>query len=421
MKIHDLPLPLRLRNSLVKAGFTDDTGLRDWLNLAPAEDRTIPGVGSTGMLQLYAWVDSIVRAERAEASETQSAAPKEPVVIRRPKPASEKTEKRVNGHDLDADASIYRRDDVATPGRWGRYTAGDATMRGGLESLSERRDWADLALQQAERASERASTAELTARAASVESLDARRKDDEARAIHRRQFDAAMEREVERSFSLLGTGSFGDPAMVSTFDAELSARVASMRYEAARLHAETTVSTSKDTLTLRLEHELQTQIAQMIPLIKGLAHVKELGVEVSRETVARMALIRGLDALERQYKGKNDAKTDENPPETPAEAPVSAAEPKNGVHPTPDGWTKCGPTDKIPVAQAVIHDYYTQNNWFRYWGKAGDSVIYFYWSPEVQFQDLDVFPGTDKNGKTVAVQDTPWGPGHIIPVNWTNQ
>lgn len=361
MKIHDLPLPLRLRNSLVKAGFTDDTGLRDWLNLAPAEDRTIPGVGSTGMLQLYAWVDGIVRAERAEASETQSAAPKEPAVIRRPKPAPEKTEKRVNGHDLDADASIYRRDDVATPGRWGRYTAGDATMRGGLESLSERRDWADLALQQAERASERASTAELTARAAS------------------------------------------------------------MRYEAARLHAETVVSTSKDTLTLRLEHELQTQIAQMIPLIKGLAHVKELGVEVSRETVARMALIRGLDALERQYKGKNDAKTDENPPETPAEAPVSAAEPKNGVHPTPDGWTKCGPTDKIPVAQAVIHDYYTQNNWFRYWGKAGDSVIYFYWSPEVQFQDLDVFPGTDKNGKTVAVQDTPWGPGHIIPVNWTNQ
>lgn len=384
MKIHDLPLPLRLRNSLVKAGFTDDQGLREWLSLAPAEDRGIPGVGSTGMLQLYAWVDGVERSARTEASETQNAAQKEPVVIRRPKLAAAKP---INGHDsasedLDADASIYRRDDVATPGRWGRYTDGDTSMRGGLESLSERRDWADLALQQAERAAER--------------------------TAKNHQWDAKIPEDM-----------FWTPARSA--DAELSARAASMRYEAARLGAETRVETSKDTLTLRLEHELQTQIGQMIPLIKGLAHVKELGVEVSRETVARMALIRGLDALERQYKGKNDAKTDENPPETAPDAPVSAAEPKNGVHPTPEGWTRVAAGEKIPVAQAVIHDYYTQNNWFRYWGKAGDSVIYFYWSPEVQFQDLDVFPGTDKTGKTVAVQDTPWGPGHIIPLNWTNQ
>jgi|GEM_PF-4799282 len=159
----------------------------------------------------------------------------------------------------------------------------------------------------------------------------------------------------------------------------------------------------------------------MIPTIKGLAHVKELGVEVSAETVARMALIRGLDALERAHNGGKEAQKAENAPSDPENREVSAAEPPSGVHSTPEGWTKCGPTDKIPVAQAVIHDYYTQNNWFRYWGKAGDSVIYFYWSPEVQFQDLDVFPGTDKTGKTVAVQDTPWGPGHIIPLNWTNQ
>jgi hypothetical protein len=370
MKIHDLPLPLRLRNSLVKAGFTTDADIRD--HFKTDADIAIDGIGATGMRQLMDWLSE--RSARTEASETQNAAQKEPVVIRRPKLAAAKP---INGHDyasedLDADASIYRRDDVATPGRWGRYTDGDTSMRGGLESLSERRDWADLALQQAERAAER--------------------------TAKNHQWDA------ERAST-----------------AELSARAASMRYEAARLGAETRVETSKDTLTLRLEHELQTQIGQMIPLIKGLAHVKELGVEVSRETVARMALIRGLDALERQYKGKNDAKTDENPPETAPDAPVSAAEPKNGVHPTPEGWTRVAAGEKIPVAQAVIHDYYTQNNWFRYWGKAGDSVIYFYWSPEVQFQDLDVFPGTDKTGKTVAVQDTPWGPGHIIPLNWTNQ
>jgi len=364
MKIEDLPLPLRLRNALYKAGFSTDADVITWMN-GPDADVPLRGVGSTGMLQLREWAAGATKAEPRGGPE---------VIRRRP----ERVEKPINGPDPDADASIYRRDDVATPGRWGRYTNGDTSMRGGLESLSERRDWADLALQQAERAAERAADPYWTPN-------------------KNHQWDAA------------------------TSTAELSARAASMRHEAARLGAETAVSTSKDTLTLRLEHELQAQIGQMIPLIKGLAHVKELGVEVSRETVARMALIRGLDALERQYKGKSDAKTDENQPETAPDAPVSAAEPKNGVHPTPEGWTRVAAGEKIPVAQAVIHDYYTQNNWFRYWGKAGDSVIYFYWSPEVQFQDLDVFPGTDKTGKTVAVQDTPWGPGHIIPLNWANQ
>ena len=158
----------------------------------------------------------------------------------------------------------------------------------------------------------------------------------------------------------------------------------------------------------------------MIPVIKGLAHVKELGVEVSAETVGRMALIRGLDQLERAHNGGKSAQTTEKEADLAAEAPVSAAEPRNGVHPTPDGWSRCGPNDKIPVPEAVLHDYYTQNGWDRYWGKAGDSVIYFYWSPETAKQGLDAFPGSDKSGRRIAVQDTPWGPGHIVPTNWQN-
>lgn len=369
MNIMDLPLPLRLRNSLVKAGFTDDTGLRDWLNgagHADVEDGVIPGIGATGMRQLEAWLTEVNHAPRETASEPTTKPAAGPEVIRRRLKATDVVaagaSKPADTRDLDADASIYRRDDVVTHGRWGQMA--DVAMRGGLESLRD------------------------------------------AKIDHQRE-------------AVIPEDAYWTPARSPT--AELTARAVSMRAEAARLGAETVVSTSKDTLTLRLESDLQTQIAQMIPLIKGLAHVKELGVEVSRETVARMALIRGLDALERQYKGKNDAKTDENPPETATEAPISAAEPKNGVHATPEGWTRAGSGDKIPVAQAVIHDYYTQNNWFRYWGKAGDSIIHFYWSPEVQFQDLDVFPGSDKNGKTIAVQDTPWGPGHIIPLNWANQ
>jgi hypothetical protein len=67
-----------------------------------------------------------------------------------------------------------------------------------------------------------------------------------------------------------------------------------------------------------------------------------------------------------------------------------------------------------------LHDYYTQNGWNRYWGRAGDQVIHFYWAPERRLQALDPFPGTDKGGRKVAVQETPWGPGHVVPVKWTN-
>jgi hypothetical protein len=46
--------------------------------------------------------------------------------------------------------------------------------------------------------------------------------------------------------------------------------------------------------------------------------------------------------------------------------------------------------------------------------------IYFYWCPERRLQDLDPFPGSDKGGRKVAIQDTPWGPGHVVPVKWAN-
>jgi hypothetical protein len=173
-------------------------------------------------------------------------------------------------------------------------------------------------------------------------------------------------------------------------------------------------------LMLRLESDIQDRLRAMIPVIKGLAHVKELGVEVSAETVGRMALIRGLDALEKAHSVKNGAPKPENPPDPAPDEPVSAAEPRNGVHPTPDGWARCGPNDKIPVPEAVLHDYYTQNGWFRYWGMVDGQPIYFYWCPERRLQELGIFPGTDKSGRKVAVQETPWGPGHVVPAKWTN-
>jgi hypothetical protein len=378
MHIHDLPLPLRLRNTLERAGFKTDADIRSHFDTD--NDIAIEGVGATGMRQLMDWLARPADEPAAKLTGGPEVIRRRPAKAAEPVDTDSKPRDAVGARETDEDASIYRRDSVVTPGRWGQMA--DTSMRGGLESLDSRRHEAD------------------------------------AMAVHQRQYKAALENQrINHQWD--AEDAYRTPARPP--EAELTARLTAMKAAAARFGGETHVETSKDTLTLRLEPELQKQIGQMIPLIKGLAHVKELGVEVSRETVARMALIRGLDALERQYKAKTDTKTADPAPEEPSEAPISAAEPKNGVHPTPEGWTRVAVGDKIPVAQAVIHDYYTQNNWNRYWGKAGDSVIYFYWSPEVQFQDLDVFPGSDKNGKTVAVQDTPWGPGHIIPVNWTNQ
>lgn len=344
IRISELPLPLRLRNALTKAGFSTEVDILAW---HAAGANIIDGVGETGRNQLIGWLI--------------------------------KEEPRLR--ELHADvAAVKPATDEGPVGRWGRAAA-DTSMRGGLESLANYQPAATKPIKPAE----------------NIKSAD---EHDPYWTPTRRshQWDAP-----------------------ESYEASLAAKLNAQRAAISKIGGQTTVSTSKDALSLTLENEILKRLDDLMPVISSLPHAKEFGIVVDRKIVARMALIRGLDALERAHNTKNDASKAENAPENASDAPVSAAEPPSGVHATPEGWTKCGPTDKIPVAQAVIHDYYTQNNWFRYWGKAGDSVIYFYWSPEVQFQDLDVFPGTDKNGKTVAVQETPWGPGHIIPMNWANQ
>jgi hypothetical protein len=269
--IHDLPLPLRLRNALAKAGFTTEQQLLDWLK----EGTPLPGVGPTGLAALQAWAA---------------------------KPAA-------------VDASS----------RWAQ----------GLEIREIKRQ-----------------TAAFVAAGGSIEA---------------------------------GNG--------------------------------------RGLLTLRLEAAIQAQISALIPTIKALPHVKELGVEVSAETVGRMALIRGLDALERAHNGQNPPGKAETKAKTADPSPedvVPMPDPDTEVHQTPPGWSKCGPNDKIPVPEAVLHDYYTQNSWSRYWGMVDGTPIYFYWCPERRLQDLDPFPGSDKGGRKVAIQDTPWGPGHVVPVKWAN-
>lgn len=200
------------------------------------------------------------------------------------------------------------------------------------------------------------------------------------------------------------------------------------RIEAGRIQIEAAggsveVSTSKDALTLTLEPDLFKRLRDLVPVIAALPHVKELGVVSDVKIVGRMALIRGLDALERAHNGKMGAEKAENAAKTVdsgPEDPVLAPDPDADVLDTPPGWTKCTPNDKIPVPEAVLHDYYSQNGWFRYWGMVDGTPIYFYWCPEKRLQGIEAFPGSDKSGRRVAVQDTPWGPGHVVPVKWAN-
>lgn len=215
---------------------------------------------------------------------------------------------------------------------------------------------------------------------------------------------------------------WGDGRMVDPIE-EIRARTVDFRVRGGSIDASAGSDASK-LLVLRLEEDIQTRIRALIPTIKGLPHVKELGVEVSAEIVGRMALIRGLDLLEKAHGGaKSTTKTSENgDPRAPAPEKADAPLPTGDeeVYDTPEGWARVGHGEPIPVPEAVLHDYYSQNGWNRYWGKANDQVIYFYWSPERRLQDLKPFPGTDKGGRTVGIQETPWGPGHVVPSKWAN-
>jgi len=213
-----------------------------------------------------------------------------------------------------------------------------------------------------------------------------------------------------------------DGRMVDPIE-EIRARSVDFRVRGGSIDALAGSDASK-LLVLRLEEDIQARIRALIPTIKGLPHVKELGVEVSAEIVGRMALIRGLDLLEKAHGGaKSTSKTPETgDPRAPAPEKADAPLPTGDeeVYDTPEGWARVGLGEMIPVPEAVLHDYYSQNGWNRYWGKANDQVIYFYWSPERRLQDLKPFPGTDKGGRTVGIQETPWGPGHVVPTKWAN-
>jgi hypothetical protein len=173
---------------------------------------------------------------------------------------------------------------------------------------------------------------------------------------------------------------------------------------------------NEDALALTLENDILKRLDDLVPVIGGLPQVREFGVKVERKVVARMALLRGLDQLERAH-AKSSAKTAEDAPKSDEDAPIEAPAADTTVHGIPEGWNKVSASERVPENHAALHDYYTARGWSRFWGKVDDTVFYFYWCETVANQALKPFNIGEK-GRAVHVQDTPWGPGHILPAGW---
>jgi len=190
------------------------------------------------------------------------------------------------------------------------------------------------------------------------------------------------------------------------------------------------------TLSLDLEKELLARLDSLIAVVAESPAAREFGVDVTRTLVARMALLRGLSAMEA---GRQTGRVAPAPAAVAAE-PVKAAALKApgavekpaeaqaddvverdsaGHIKPPEGWSQWSDSEKVPASHASVHEYYKAQGVPRWWGKAGDEVIAFYWSPDPSLQDVPVYGGVDANGKAIMVQETPHGPGHMIPHGWT--
>lgn len=187
-------------------------------------------------------------------------------------------------------------------------------------------------------------------------------------------------------------------------------------------------------LRLTLEDELLVRLDALVPKVGCSAAAREFGIVADRHLVARVALLRGLSMMEAgEVSGRvapppalHGASSSPEPEATPlastSELPFKAKEVivigDDGLVSTPEGWNRWGSSERIPAAHTEVHEYYTAGGWQRFWGRAGDEVIAFYWSPDPELQGLPSYKSLDKDGKEIKLQDTPFGPGHMIPHGW---
>ena len=185
------------------------------------------------------------------------------------------------------------------------------------------------------------------------------------------------------------------------------------------------------TIEVPIDDKILAKLDELVPIVSDSAAVRELGIIVTRETVARLALVRGLKdrSLAPPPPGAPTkvSATPTSPPKASTESteatPVEAVEEVEldnaGMIRLPEGWHRWSSNERVPDSQSDVHSYYDRQGWRPYWGKSGNETMVFYWSPDPSLQDVEAYDGKDQSGKSVKVQETPYGPGHIIPHGWS--
>jgi|TARA_R110002020_G_scaffold4088_2_gene17982 hypothetical protein len=192
-----------------------------------------------------------------------------------------------------------------------------------------------------------------------------------------------------------------------------------------------------DALTLK-------RLDGLVPIVAESAAAREFGVEVDRRLVSRVALLRGLTAMEAAVPQKSAPETPVAPVESVAPPPplsiplsdddvaasptadgVSEAPPltevgEDGLFEPPEGWNLWSSGEQIPQDHHDVDSYYKKGGWKRYWGRSGDEVIAFYWSPDPALQGYPSYKKADRAGKELIIQNTPYGPGHMLPHGWSS-
>ena len=192
---------------------------------------------------------------------------------------------------------------------------------------------------------------------------------------------------------------------------------------------------------IRLDPREVERIDALMATVKESEAAREFGVKVDRGLVLRIAVSRGLQVMEAGAAAPRAASATAVEPKKAEIAPKKAKKAgtgqkktengksdvlsggdvaerdENGVFLAPKGWNEWSAGERIPEEHAEVHDYYVNNGWRRFWGKAGDESITFYWTGDERLHELEPFRA-DAGGKEVKIQTTPYGPGHLVPHGW---
>jgi hypothetical protein len=175
-------------------------------------------------------------------------------------------------------------------------------------------------------------------------------------------------------------------------------------------------------LILKIDDAVAAMLDAQVEALSKSQAAREFGVAVNRQVAARVALMRGLSVMGVSGAGPVDAgpvKVDVGEPKTgEADLGPDVDVDEHGQVQPPEGWAKFKSSERVPPEQSDVHEYYEKHGWARWYGNAGGEAISFYWCDKQAHQGLNPWAGKDSKGKSIIVQTTPWGPGHIIPHGW---